>query len=173
MTTNIDSYGSARQRHWQNHSLLDLGQSREQNCWARKAVCPIYDSEIANIISSLVNTYWLCYGVTYTGAKSRFINRHETMLNNLDIKCHMKSTQRKKVTEHSISADISFPVVVTMKRNLPSSPKYIWGLQCYKPTLRMLRQFQNTEQGNAVDNLSFRTSLSERNNNNNLLIVQK
>lgn len=58
------------------------------------------------------------------------------------MKSHMKSTERKKIIKHSISSDISFPVVVNMKRNLMSSPEYIWGLQSYKLTLRRVGYFK-------------------------------
>lgn len=155
MTTSTDYFDSAPQRHWQNHPLLDLGQPRDQNCWACKATCPGYNSEITKyyLLTGQQLLFFLCsthskrgrsFG-TYTGKKSSTVNRHEAIFNNLDTKHHMKSTQRKKVIRHSRSSDTSFPVVVNIKRNLTSSPKYIWDrvpLQSHKPSLRRARHFK-------------------------------
>lgn len=160
------------QRHWQNHSLLDLGQPRDQNCWACKATCPGYNSEITkyNLLTGqqLLFLLWSTHSKrrsfgTYTGKKSSTVNRHEAIFNNLDTKHHMKSTQRKKVLKHSRSSDISFPVVVNIKRNLTSSPKYIWESPITKSQAITEKgeTFQNRKQGKTVTNHSFRIFSSE------------
>lgn len=74
----------------------------------------------------------------------------------------MKSAQRKKVIKHSISCDISFPVVVNMKKNFTFIKSQVHiGITKLQANTEKGETFQNRQQGKSVHNLSFRNFSSE------------